>query len=34
MKPNGLFSSVGLLIIRIGLGLMMLFLHGLPKFQT
>jgi len=34
MKPNGLFSSVGLLIIRIGLGLMMLLLHGWPKFQT
>jgi len=34
MKPTGLFSSIGLLIIRVGLGLMMLFLHGLPKFQN
>ena len=33
MKPNGLFSSVGLLVMRVGLGLMMLLLHGLPKYQ-
>ena len=34
LKPTGLIASVGLLILRVGVGLFMLIAHGWPKLQA